>query len=653
MSSNLNEKNIADYLFEDIPSDDNSITDIDDFDDQDYLPPQQKPIEVVESSSSDENVDDNEFVEIMCLNEGNILTLPSPKKFRNTQKNLNVCPASTSKIHPVNKNKRKKTISRALFDQLPTNENNSSQNDVPIVDENIAQIVQFEFIPPNWSKNYTSLWPTIPEFTSLVGPSDSIDKLQCHTPFSIFNLLFSDEIMNMLVEQTNLYAFQRSQKTAKPYIQTNIQELKTFFGINLLMGIKRSPSYRDYWSSSPDLHDQYISSLMTVNRFGWLLSSLHINNNVLMPKRGETGYDKLYKIRPFLTMIKQNFQTYYNPERVVAVDESMIKFKGRSTIKQYMPKKPIKRGYKVWSLVDKKGYLWNFDMYVGKVGDTVQKDLGGSVVKNLSLPIQNKNHCLYMDNYFTSVPLLNYLKIKGIHACGTVNSSRKHLPKMKPDSALKIGDYDWEISDKNCVSIVKWKDKRIVNLLSNFHDPKNVTQVKRRAKDGTQSMVPCPLVLHDYNNNMNCVDKFDQNKKSYQIDRKSQKWWHRIFFFFFDSAIVNSRILYNEITKESMSMKDFRRQVSRELVAKTLVEKRRSSSDSPITPKNLKKGSPSVPKEVRIEQSAHQPKRSTRRRCNNCSSKAKEVRTDWVCSICEVPLCLGKSRNCFAEYHKT
>lgn len=62
------------------------------------------------------------------------------------------------------------------------------------------------------------------------------------------------------------------------------------------MGIKRMPSYRDYWSSSPDLHDPYISSLMTVNRFGWLLSTLHINNNMIMPKRREVRFDKLYKV---------------------------------------------------------------------------------------------------------------------------------------------------------------------------------------------------------------------------------------------------------------------------------------------------------------------------------------------------------------------
>jgi len=72
---------------------------------------------------------------------------------------------------------------------------------------------------------------------------------------------------------------------------------------------------------------------------------------------------------------------------------------------------------------------------------------------------------------------------------------------MNPDSTLKIGDYDWELSDQNNVSIIKWKDKILVNLLLNFHDPKNVTQVKRKTKDGTISMVPCQLVLQNYYSN--------------------------------------------------------------------------------------------------------------------------------------------------------
>ena len=31
-----------------------------------------------------------------------------------------------------------------------------------------------------------------------------------------------------------------------------------------------------------------------------------------------------------------------------AIDEAMVKYKGRSSLKQYLPMKPIKRGFKVW-----------------------------------------------------------------------------------------------------------------------------------------------------------------------------------------------------------------------------------------------------------------------------------------------------------------
>ena len=34
------------------------------------------------------------------------------------------------------------------------------------------------------------------------------------------------------------------------------------------------------------------------------------------------------------------------------MDEVMIPFKGQSTLKQYMPQKPVKRGIKVWALAD-------------------------------------------------------------------------------------------------------------------------------------------------------------------------------------------------------------------------------------------------------------------------------------------------------------
>lgn len=80
MSSRLNIGEICDVLFEEIPSDDNSITSCDDSDnDKDYFPPsgesKTKPI-LLESS---DNESDDENSEILNLDDRNIYLLPSPK----------------------------------------------------------------------------------------------------------------------------------------------------------------------------------------------------------------------------------------------------------------------------------------------------------------------------------------------------------------------------------------------------------------------------------------------------------------------------------------------------------------------------------------------------------------------------------------------
>lgn len=137
-------------------------------------------------------------------------------------------------------------------------------------------------------------------FTSPEGPTTVIHDLSMCTPITIFKCLFTDEIVNQIVHHTNLYAYQKQLKTGKAFMRTNMSEMQCFIGMQLLMGIKKQCSYRDYWSTSPDLHDSYISCLMPVNRFGWLLSHLHLNDNSLIPKKNQPGYDKLYKIRPFI-----------------------------------------------------------------------------------------------------------------------------------------------------------------------------------------------------------------------------------------------------------------------------------------------------------------------------------------------------------------
>jgi len=67
-----------------------------------------------------------------------------------------------------------------------------------------------------------------------------------------------------------------------------------------------------------------------------------------MPLRNSLEFDKLYKIRPMITHLKDIYQYVYHPSRYLAVDESMVAYyKGSSIMKQYMLMKPIKKGFKI------------------------------------------------------------------------------------------------------------------------------------------------------------------------------------------------------------------------------------------------------------------------------------------------------------------
>ena len=122
---------------------------------------------------------------------------------------------------------------------------------------------------------------------------------------------------------------------------------------------------------------------------------------------GTEGYDKLGKVRGIVDAIKSQFLGIYNPHKENSIDEAMVPFKGRSSLKQYMPKKPIKRGFKVCMRADAiNGYVSDLSVYTGKTRDAPERDLGGNVVRTLTTNLVNKGYHIYFDNYFSSVSLL-------------------------------------------------------------------------------------------------------------------------------------------------------------------------------------------------------------------------------------------------------
>ena len=95
-----------------------------------------------------------------------------------------------------------------------------------------------------------------------------------------------------------------------------------------------------------------------------------------------------------------------------------------------MPLKRNRFGLKGFVIADSSnGYVLNTIIYTGKEGPAASKDLASQVVLQLIEPYTNSGYRLYVDNWYTSVPLFLELERRGILACGTVRPNRKYLPK--------------------------------------------------------------------------------------------------------------------------------------------------------------------------------------------------------------------------------
>ena len=144
----------------------------------------------------------------------------------------------------------------------------------------------------------------------------------------------------------------------------------------------------------------------------------------------------LGKARPLLRKLQEKFSAVYTPGTNLAVDEAMIKFQGRSSVKQYMPKKP---GIKVWVLGDSSnGYFSRLDVYTGKKTDgSTEHNLGAKVVKHLTQDFKNKWHTVFFGNFFTLKALICDLEAMKIYSCGTARKDRKEFPQQLKVAKLK------------------------------------------------------------------------------------------------------------------------------------------------------------------------------------------------------------------------
>jgi hypothetical protein len=397
--------------------------------------------------------------------------------------------------------------------------------------------------------------------------------------------------------------------------------------------------------------------LMSFNRFILLTKFLHFVDNTdesqnALQSEGKSLSPKLYKLSPVIHHLNKRFSELYSLEENLSIDESLTLFKGRLSWIQAIRSKSARFGMKSFELCESRtGYMYRFQIYTGKssntsdVDNSISSDLDGKTTKivlELIEGLEGKGHCL--TNFYNSPALARHLKSIGIDCLGTLRANRKHVPE--PITKLKknvprgtiVGQHSGD------VSVLAWKDVKIVNMISTFHAQTTV--------EGTRAgkTLQKPTSVRDYNLSMGGIDLKDQMLSMYLVERKRcLKWYVKLFKRLLNVSILNSYIMCNksrefspELNMEPIDHRSYRYELAEILSRIGRVEVSRPVPADDINITRLRRDIPHNPVMSR-------GRKTNRRRCARCGAKGIEKRVLSSCTVCNVGLCFGTE--CWTDYH--
>ncbi|XP_060870237.1 piggyBac transposable element-derived protein 3-like [Metopolophium dirhodum] len=419
------------------------------------------------------------------------------------------------------------------------------------------------------------------------------------TPYQYFKMFLTDDILELISKHTNIYSSQKLDKS----LETTVEEIKHYIGIEVLMGIVAMPAYTDYWSA--DLRYNQIADTMPLKRYQMLRRYIHFVDNETV----DTS-DRFYKVRPILEGIRKNCLSIEQSKQF-SIDEMMITYKGT------------------------------------KAGSRRQY-------------IKIKPKTVYFDNWFTSLELVTYLRKKfGILSLGTIQQNRLRGCDIINDKDLLKkgrGSFEMRCDNKKKISVVKWADNKCVTLVSSFVPVNEQPSSVRRYDKNMKAKIPinCPTIIKEYNSKMGGVDLADMLVSLYRTGLKSHRWYLAVFSQLLDISVNNAWLLYrrefeelnNDLNVKYMPLKQFRT-----AIAKTLINQRKPGRPIKelLTNPRIQKLPRSRPTDdVRLDNEDHLPKKIKKGRCMLCP----KGQTVYSCTKCNVRLCTLDERNCFYTYHK-
>ncbi|KRX44905.1 PiggyBac transposable element-derived protein 2 [Trichinella murrelli] len=387
--------------------------------------------------------------------------------------------------------------------------------------------------------------------------------LQNWSPRDVFEKFFDEEIITHIVTETNRYGLD----TLGDNFSVDEEEMKTFLALLLFSGHYDLPEEDMYWQFTDDVYVPLVYNSMSKRRFRQLKRCFHLANNEELDK-----HDRFAKLRPFLNLLKKKYLQFGVWPNDLAVGELLVTCPGLNPDKLGMQNTDVEFGYKTFVLVNSSGYIFNFALYDGATEQedcpVEDNDLGcaGGAVAELLKPVELFNgKCVFFDDYFTSHPLLCYLKTIGVKATGLLSILRsRKLPLLPIEefAHLRRGQFCQLLDPINGVVAVRYKYDRVYTFMSTEFgfDPLIETE-----KDG--KVFSLPNVFHEYSRKRYKVNYITESAKKFKVQLRNRKWWWPVFTHFLDLTVYNAWRFYHEASQTPMTLFNFRSELTKSWLA--------------------------------------------------------------------------------------
>ena len=424
-------------------------------------------------------------------------------------------------------------------------------------------------------------------------------------------------------------------------------QLYKFLAVLIAMGMDPRPYISDFWSTNGRLYTPWYGAMFPRRKFQIVYHSmLHVC---------EPDANGKAKIEPFINTLLGKFQRSFYPFQNLSIDEMVIGFKGRFQYKQYNAAKPKKYHIKTFGLCDSvTGYVYNLLIYFGKDTSYIPENDANSsqavnIFRTLMAPLQHSGHHIFADRYYNSAPVIEHLSSQRFYYTGTLNVNRRDFPPELKTMRLEHMEQRYFYHEERDILCVTWKDKKakkpcIVVSTNSQVGSIDLTEGRRQLSK--------PIMIQDYNVHMNGCDRADQMISYYSThNRKTRKWWKKLFLWILEVTQVNAHILY------VLSRPDQPKKIPFSTFKDSLVAQLEKKAAG-ITPVAIATAASHRTKHANVANAVERFQGNKHLvdydgadvRCVLCAKEGKRARTSYFCTGCsEKPhLCIKK---CFFKYH--